>query len=130
MDDAHILIADLTEGIIGQILGDEATEWEVVDPRETDPGVVTLTVKSIPRRKRNTESFPVVYSMINTDAEATLSLADQLQDGFVELIGRYRGLALPPCPGHVHPMTSSLREGIPVWECPQGQTVIPITKSR
>ncbi|MER7754669.1 hypothetical protein [Kitasatospora sp. NPDC097643] len=47
--------------------------------------------------------------------DALVLLADRLQDWAVELT---HGTALPPCPGHPHPMRAAVVDGAAVWCCP------------
>ncbi|MQS16576.1 hypothetical protein F7Q99_31405 [Streptomyces kaniharaensis] len=48
-------------------------------------------------------------------ADALVLLADRLQDWAIELT---HGAALPPCPGHAHPMRAAVVDGAAVWCCP------------
>lgn len=45
---------------------------------------------------------------------AILQTADQIQQEAVETIP---GAALPPCPGHAHPLTPRLIDNVPMWVC-------------
>ncbi|MFJ8433960.1 hypothetical protein ACIQ9P_21930 [Kitasatospora sp. NPDC094019] len=59
-------------------------------------------------------------------AEALVLLADRLQDWAIELT---HGAALPPCPGHRHPMRAAVIDGAARWCCPRpegGGAPLPI----
>ncbi|MEU5437965.1 hypothetical protein AB0G73_31975 [Streptomyces sp. NPDC020719] len=49
--------------------------------------------------------------------EALVLLADRLQDWAIELT---HGQALPPCPGHPHPMSAAMVDDTAAWVCPTG----------
>ncbi|GAA0578450.1 hypothetical protein [Streptomyces crystallinus] len=49
------------------------------------------------------------------DVEALVLLADRLQDWAIELT---HGQALPPCPGHPHPMSAAALDDTAAWVCP------------
>ncbi|MEV6547775.1 hypothetical protein AB0M57_03590 [Streptomyces sp. NPDC051597] len=49
------------------------------------------------------------------DVEALVLLADRLQDWAIELT---HGQALPPCPGHPHPMSAAAVDDRAAWVCP------------
>ncbi|OAR24593.1 hypothetical protein A8W25_19640 [Streptomyces sp. ERV7] len=49
------------------------------------------------------------------DVETLVLLADRLQDWAVELT---HGQALPPCPGHPHPMSAAAVDDSAAWVCP------------
>ncbi|MFD9485098.1 hypothetical protein [Streptomyces sp. NPDC059991] len=59
------------------------------------------------------------------DVEALVLLADRLQDWAVELT---HGQALPPCPGHPHPMSAAAVDDSAAWVCPARpeQVLLPI----
>ncbi|MEU1077242.1 MULTISPECIES: hypothetical protein [unclassified Streptomyces] len=57
--------------------------------------------------------------------EALVLLADRLQDWAIELT---HGRALPPCPGHPHPMSAAAVDDCTAWVCPASpeQVLIPL----
>ncbi|MFK8906187.1 hypothetical protein [Streptomyces sp. YS-3] len=57
--------------------------------------------------------------------EALVLLADRLQDWAIELT---HGRALPPCPGHPHPMSATAVDDSAAWVCPASpeQVLLPI----
>jgi hypothetical protein len=50
------------------------------------------------------------------EASAVAELASQLQDHVIE---ETWGEARPPCPGHPHPLSARVVDGVAVWECPR-----------
>ncbi|QGN59017.1 hypothetical protein [Nostocoides sp. HKS02] len=57
-----------------------------------------------------------VYAMDGDPASAALAIASALADELSEL---FWGEAIPPCPGHAHPMTPQVSgAGAVVWACP------------
>ncbi|GLU47850.1 hypothetical protein [Nocardiopsis ansamitocini] len=52
-----------------------------------------------------------------TEAEAVVTLADQLQDTVME---HTHGAPVPPCPGHGHPAVAAVVDGVASWTCPDG----------
>ncbi|OLL69798.1 hypothetical protein Ae406Ps2_6425 [Pseudonocardia sp. Ae406_Ps2] len=61
------------------------------------------------------EIGPVYFSRSSPETDAIVATASQLQDAFVEW---YTGEPLPPCPGHVHPLSPVDTEDGPSWVCP------------
>ncbi|WP_369377960.1 hypothetical protein [Streptomyces sp. cg36] len=59
------------------------------------------------------------------DVEAVVLLADRLQNWAIELT---HGQALPPCPGHPHPMSAAAVDDSAAWVCPARpeQVLLPI----
>ncbi|MFF1480330.1 hypothetical protein ACFVYD_22700 [Streptomyces sp. NPDC058301] len=57
--------------------------------------------------------------------EALVLLADRLQDWAIELT---HGQALPPCPGHPHPMSAAAVDDSAAWVCPARpeQVLLPV----
>ncbi|OLT00093.1 hypothetical protein BJF90_07320 [Pseudonocardia sp. CNS-004] len=49
-------------------------------------------------------------------ADAVAATADQLQDHAIEATG---GAALPARPGHAHPLSARVLDGVAHWVCPQ-----------
>jgi hypothetical protein len=55
--------------------------------------------------------------------ELVLDIAGQLQDDVIDEIWA----AWPQCPGHEHPMSLGLQDGVPVWQCSgEGDFTVPI----
>jgi hypothetical protein len=48
--------------------------------------------------------------------EAVAVMAGQIQD---HVLQETRGAALPPCPGHRHPLDARSIDGVAAWACPQ-----------
>lgn len=48
---------------------------------------------------------------------AVAVMAGQIQDHAIE---ETHGRALPPCPGHQHPLTNRWVNGVASWVCPRG----------
>jgi len=44
-----------------------------------------------------------------------VATVEQIQDHVIELA---HGLAVPPCPGHQHPLQPAVLDGTPSWVCP------------
>jgi hypothetical protein len=59
-----------------------------------------------------------------SEADAVALLADRMQD---EVLENTHGAPVPPCPGpgHGHPLTAEVVEGIACWVCPQGDGIAP-----
>jgi hypothetical protein len=55
------------------------------------------------------------YSFDVPEPDAIAEMASQIQDWAIE---ETHGLALPPCPDHVHPLAPRVVAGVAVWECP------------
>ena len=51
--------------------------------------------------------------------DAIVATASQLQDHAIEATG---GSALPACPGHPHPLSARVLDGIAQWVCPKDPT--------
>ena len=68
-----------------------------------------------PREDRE-ESVTAYYSLNVPTANAIAELASQIQDHAIEIS---QGSLLPPCPGHNHPLSAHVVEGVAVWECPK-----------
>lgn len=51
-----------------------------------------------------------------SSVDAIVQLASDLQDLIVE---ESHGAAVPPCPGHPHPLSSRAVDGTAVWVCPR-----------
>lgn len=47
--------------------------------------------------------------------DACVATAEQIQDQAIELTS---GAALPPCPGHSHPLSPRSVQSVPKWVCP------------
>jgi hypothetical protein len=63
------------------------------------------------------ETVGVHFPLVVAEAEATSEVASQIQDHAMESATAW-GRALPPCPGHDHPLTARVVGGVAVWECP------------
>ena len=63
------------------------------------------------------ESVGAHYPLHVPEAEAVAELASQIQDHAVEAESSW-GRALPPCPGHAHPLSARVFDGVAVWQCP------------
>jgi hypothetical protein len=61
-------------------------------------------------------SATAFYPLVVPEAEALAELASQIQDFAVEATW---GEPLPPCPGHPHPLSAHVVDGVAVWECPR-----------
>lgn len=57
------------------------------------------------------------YPLYLPAGEATAVLASQIQDHATEAAAS-RGLPLPPCPDHSHPLSARVADGIAEWQCP------------
>lgn len=58
------------------------------------------------------------------EAEAIAHLAGQMQD---EVLENTYGVPVPPCPGpgHGHPLTAQVLDGVACWTCPLDTAVAP-----
>jgi hypothetical protein len=55
------------------------------------------------------------YTLTVPAEEATVATVEQIQDHVIELA---HGPAVPPCPGHAHPLQPVVLDGTPSWVCP------------
>lgn len=104
-------------------LGELAPAWQVLDvephndPMPTPPGMTSA------RHLRLTlglsvddeTSVGVYFSLSAPTDQAVVATAEQIQDHAIEAT---HGAALPPCPGHQHPMSARSVDGVASWTCP------------
>ena len=103
---------DYAESVAEQVLarfGLSGPEWRIVDvrPHDSANGLIVEVGEKAPVQA----CFPLGIGR----AEGAWRMADQLQDRAVEEVF---GAALPPCPGHQHPLSARLVDGNALWECP------------
>jgi hypothetical protein len=65
----------------------------------------------------NDETVGVYFSLDVSRDDAVVATAGQIQDHAIE---ETHGRALPPCPGHQHPMNPGWIDGVASWICPFG----------
>ena len=70
-----------------------------------------LQYSYVDTESRHSMSLPMVEDV----EEATVALANPLQDNILDLLG---GQTWPPCPGHSHPAEPALESLVAVWRCP------------
>lgn len=105
-------------------LSDDDVRWRVEEVSDAGPvppplpglprDELVITIKSVPRGHR----FSVHFATHLDFAGAVVATADQIQDGVVEA---RQGVALPPCPGHAHPLGVRLVDDEPTWVCPRSE---------
>jgi dephospho-CoA kinase len=59
-----------------------------------------------------------VGDLPGTEAELLVLVADRIQNDVHVWLPDGWGAALPPCPGHPHPMNAEVRDGAAWWTCP------------
>lgn len=136
---------DRVRSIAQQILvglGDGAPDWTVLDvvdvevsttERESvdlvlvstfagavhhgsDAGCSELSVVAGPRSGGN--AVRAYFALDLSEPEAIARLASDLQDHASESDAAF-GVPLPPCPGHRHPLSAEVHDGVAVWVCPE-----------
>lgn len=63
--------------------------------------------------------FSIDLAPSGTDEELAAHLASELQGHLMEF-SESPGTAIPPCPGHPHPMRADVVNGRAMWTCPAG----------
>lgn len=104
-------------------LGLRADGWHVVDVVEADPvapprdGLSSATHFLITIGDPGDHAtFQAYFTEGVERTQAEIATAEQLQDHAIELLG---GAAVPPCPGHPHPLEPQVVDGVPMWTCPR-----------
>lgn len=59
-----------------------------------------------------------LFALYLPEFEAVAEFASHLQDWVSESDVGW-GRPVPPCPGHQHPLSAAVANGVAVWECPQ-----------
>ncbi|MFD0201279.1 MULTISPECIES: hypothetical protein [Saccharothrix] len=102
-------------------LGDPAPRWEVLSVTPHHELHVTPAGLAAPNSVLVTigdggTTVQVYYSLDVPADLATATTAGQIQDHAIE---HTAGAALPPCPGHRHPLAARPLDGVASWTCPQ-----------
>lgn len=124
-------------------LGDRAPDWVVLDVLDTAnsfgegdtepdqgltlnfgpaldtslPGLESLVLVVVGPEDRS-EVVHGYFSPALPEPHAVVQLATHLQDHAIEAASSF-GAALPPCPGHQHPLNPEVADGVAVWVCPR-----------
>src|SRR2546421_3951123 len=98
----------------------------ILDRIGSPPGLAVLDIPvddtgwttevAVPLGAHGVRSATAFYSLVLPEPDAVAELASQIQDVAIEETG---GQALPPCPGHPHPLSPHVVDGVAVWECPR-----------
>ncbi|HWO67995.1 MAG TPA: hypothetical protein VNO31_48970, partial [Umezawaea sp.] len=91
-------------------LGEHAPPWRVLAV-DQDRGPDSLLV-TIGRDDRDRAPVRVYLALDVPVDEAVAVTAGQIQDHAIE---ETSGAALPPCPGHRHPLTATPVDGVASW---------------
>lgn len=111
---------ELASGVLAD-LGLVADGWHVIDVVEAESLVEPPRdgVKSATHLLITVggpfDTFQAHFTEGVDHKQAEIATAGQLQDHAIELLG---GAAVPPCPGHPHPLEPAVVDGEPVWTCP------------
>lgn len=102
-------------------LGQDAPDWQIaaigyqqIDNKTIDDEPTNTIQVSLESGSGRYSPVAVNFSLNVPLADATREIAGQVQDHAVETT---RGASIPPCPGHRHPLTPSLVDGVPKWVC-------------
>lgn len=103
-------------------LGGEFAEWSVaVSPgEEMRPRPVDVEHLRIDLRSPTGEAEGVYYTVGGAfpRSQAIVATTEQIQE---HAIAHARGAAIPPCPGHQHPLVARSINSIVCWVCPSDQ---------
>jgi hypothetical protein len=115
---------EVAEAVLGR-LGDLAPPWRVLAV-DQGRGSTDLLV-TIGRDDRDRAPVQVYLSLDAPADEAVAVTAGQIQDHAIE---ESEGAALPPCPGHRHPLVATSVDGVAHWVCPrvEGHHLEPILR--
>lgn len=117
--------AELLAHTVLNRLGEPFGAWTILDvsPLNEDlapprPGLSRVELLHIRFRTATGEEYGVYFSPGCPRNEASVTTAGQIQDHVVESVEGW-GVALPPCPGHPHPLDARLVDSVPMWVCPK-----------
>jgi hypothetical protein len=105
-------------------LGGHAPSWTVLSVTEPDvpPGQWSVHTLLVTLGRSPDETVGAYYSLAVPEPDAIAALASQIQDHAIEAT---QGDPLPPCPGHPHPLSAHVVDGVAVWECPRDSRTPP-----
>ncbi len=115
---ATAVLADLARGTSDEWIVLGAVPDDHMDGPPPPPGLDYGTVISISIARSDAPAATasrVHYVPDVPRADALVALASQLQDALIETS---HGRALPACPGHAHPLSAVVVDGVAVWRCP------------
>jgi hypothetical protein len=96
-----------------------ALRWE--PPRHDELGTLWCTEASEPPTTFGVSVFPQAEP-----EDLQVLLAEHLQDELSETSGAW-AQARPACPGHGHPASPEVVDGVAVWRCPKdGRVLAPV----
>jgi len=106
-------------------LGDPAPAWRVLGVEPSSEPVPAPSAMSTSQHLlitlglgvNNSAAVGAYFSLGVPIDQAVAATAGQIQDHAIEAT---HGAALPPCPGHQHPMNASSIDGVASWVCPLG----------
>jgi hypothetical protein len=97
-----------------------------------EPTVIGVTVTCEKGEYDGEEYWVVAYASLASGegiggfaislTQPVAQLLEQLADGIQEHLSEQRstwGQARPPCPGHLHPASVRVHDGVAWWECPR-----------
>jgi hypothetical protein len=124
VDDTRFAHIDGVARAILDRLGHGAPAWTVLrvgwapEPPSPLPEVPPRSVLAVELGTggERAETVTAHYSLTVPEAVAVAELAAQIQDHASE---ESWGRPLPPCPGHSHPLSAHVVDGVAVWECPR-----------
>jgi hypothetical protein len=105
-------------------MGEAAPDWEVdglsyydLDARDQTDKWSEAVYVSLRSPSGKYEEVWVYFTRSHLSlAWSTVNSAGAIQDHAVEVTD---GEPLPPCPGHAHPLTPTVVDGVPMWVCMQ-----------
>lgn len=111
---AHVVLRRLGEPFDSWTLHEVDLELGFPNPPrpEWQPGDYAILKLRPPGE---TETVGAYFPLGIPRNEATVIAAGEIQERALE---HSRGAAIPPCPGHSHPLRAQLIDSIPSWVCP------------
>ena len=125
-DDSEFAPA-VASAVLSRMAADGGPPWTVlaVVPSEeitappTDPSGIFHIRITVGSQHGASDVVGVYFTAGAPREDAIVATASQLQDHAIEATG---GSALPACPGHPHPLSARVLDGIAQWVCPKDPT--------
>ncbi|WP_409490500.1 hypothetical protein [Amycolatopsis sp. cmx-11-12] len=123
MNDSIDYARQVSQAVLDR-LGDLSPPWQVLAVEEhvetsAPPPGLTVPNSLLVTIGGEDGSVQVYFSLDVPVDEATAATAGQIQDHAIE---ESVGAALPPCPGHRHPLSARSIDGVANWVCPHDAT--------
>lgn len=120
---------EVASGLTSRFLNDIRSDgdWsvaglDVARVRAPDGEWETLTVVEITRKADGAVGYATLTGEAPGDA-AQLVFVEQLHDVVLE---ESSGAAVPECPGHSHPQSPRVADGVLTWHCPVALGQVPL----